>query len=392
MDKRFLRVLFILMISTLLISCGGKKVVKTAPSFEPYKFNANQYVPKVDNFVVILDTSSSMADKYAKKEKAKIAKDFLSAMNQTLPELKYNAALRTFGHGASLPDKSTVLVYGPTQYSTSGFGAALNSVKGPSGDSSLALAKAINAAGDDLKSSQGPIAVVIVSDGQKMDQKPLKAAEAMKSQFGDRVCIDTVQVGDDPAGKMTLEQIVKAGGCGISTTADRLASSANMAGFVEGIFLAKPAPKPMAKPMAKPMDSDGDGVTDDKDQCPNTPKGATVDARGCWTYAAVVLFGFDSAEIKTDAHPMLDEAVVILKKNPAIKVEVDGHTDNVGPAAYNVKLSERRANSILKYFVDNGVEAERLTVKGFGLTKPAASNDTKEGRAKNRRVELTPVQ
>ena len=391
MAKRYLRVLFILMISTLLISCGGKKVVKTAPSFEPYKFNANQYVPKVDNFVVILDTSSSMADKYGKKAKAKIAKDFLSAMNQTLPELNYNAALRTFGHGASLPDKSTLLVYGPTQYSTSGFEGALNSVKKPSGDSSLALAKAINAAGADMKSSQGPIAVIIVSDGQKMDQKPVKAAEAMKSQFGDRVCIDTVQVGDDPAGKMALEQIVKAGGCGVSTTADRLASSANMAGFVEGIFLAKPAPKPMAKPMAKPMDSDGDGVTDDKDQCPNTPKGATVDARGCWTYAAVVLFGFDSADIKSDAHPMLNEAVKILKKNPAIKVEVDGHTDNVGPAAYNVNLSERRANSVMKYFVDNGVEAERLTVKGFGLTKPAASNDTKEGRAKNRRVELTPV-
>jgi OOP family OmpA-OmpF porin len=391
MDKRYLRVLFVLMISTLLISCGGKKVIKTAPSFEPYKFNVNQYVPKVDNFVVILDTSSSMAEKCAKKEKAKIAKNFLNAMNQTLPELKYNATLRTFGNSSSVPEKSTLLVYGPTQYSTSGFGAALNSVKGPSGTSPLPLANAINAASDDMKSSQGPIAVIIVSDGQKMDQKPLKAAEAVKSQFGDRVCIDTVQVGDDPAGKMALEQIVKAGGCGVSTTADRLASSANMAGFVEGIFLAKPAPKPMAKPMAKPMDSDGDGVTDDKDQCPNTPKGATVDARGCWTYAAVVLFGFDSADIKSDAHPMLNEAVKILKKNPAIKVEVDGHTDNVGPAAYNVNLSERRANSVMKYFVDNGVEAERLTVKGFGLTKPAASNDTKEGRAKNRRVELTPV-
>jgi len=392
MDKRFLRVLFILMISTLLISCGGKKVVKTEPSFEPYKFDANQYVPKVDNFVVILDTSSSMADKYAKKEKAKIAKDFLSAMNQTLPELKYNAALRVFGHGASLPDKSTMLVYGPTQYSTSGFGAALNSVKGPSGDSSLALAKAINAAGDDMKSSKGPIAVIIVSDGQKMDQKPVKAAEAMKSQFGDRVCIDTVQVGDDPAGKMTLEQIVKAGGCGISTTADRLASSANMAGFVEGIFLAKAAPKPMAKPMAKPMDSDGDGVTDDKDQCPNTPKGATVDARGCWTYAAVVLFDFNKAVIKSEAHPMLDEAVGILKKNPEINVEIDGHTDNMGPAAYNMTLSEKRANAVMKYLVDQGVKAERLTMKGFGLTKPAASNDTKAGRAKNRRVEFRPVQ
>jgi OOP family OmpA-OmpF porin len=118
MTKHYVKVLFILIISTLLISCGGKKVMKTAPSFEPYQFDANQYVPKVDNFVVILDTSSSMADKYAKKEKAKIAKDFLIAMNQTLPELKYNAALRTFGHSASLPDKSTMLVYGPTQYST----------------------------------------------------------------------------------------------------------------------------------------------------------------------------------------------------------------------------------------------------------------------------------
>ncbi|MGB6012482.1 MAG: OmpA family protein [Desulfobacterales bacterium] len=392
MAKHYLKVLFILMISTLLIGCGGKKVMTAASSFEPYKFDANQYVPKVDNFVVILDTSSSMADKYAKKEKAKIAKDFLSAMNQTLPELKYNAALRTFGDSVSVPDKQTMLVFGPTQYSSAGFGAALNAVKEPSGTSSLPLAKAINAAGDDMKSSQGPIAVIIVSDGEKIDQAPVKAAEAMKSQLGDRLCIDTVLVGDDPGGKMVLEQIAKAGGCGFSTTADRLASSAEMAGFVEGIFLAKPAPKPAPMPVAKPMDSDGDGVTDDKDQCPNTPKGATVDARGCWTYAAVVLFDFDSDKVKPEAYPMLDEAVIILKKNSQINVEVDGHTDNVGPAAYNMKLSERRANLVMKYFVDNGVDAERLTMKGFGLTKPAVSNDSKEGRAKNRRVELTPVQ
>jgi OOP family OmpA-OmpF porin len=139
------------------------------------------------------------------------------------------------------------------------------------------------------------------------------------------------------------------------------------------------------------MDSDGDGVTDDKDQCPNTPIGATVDARGCWTYAAVVLFDFDSAEIKSEAHPMLNEASDILKKNPEINFEVDGHTDNIGPAEYNMKLSERRANAVMEYFVSKGVDAKQLTIKGFGLTKPAASNDTKEGRAKNRRVELTPL-
>jgi len=389
MKKHYLTAFFIVMISALVISCGGKKVMKTAPSFEPYKFNANQYVPKVDSFVVILDTSYSMADKYGNKAKANVAKEFLGAMNQTIPEMNYNGALRTFGNIAYVPDKSTLLVYGPTKYSTEGFGTALNAVKGSNGDSSRALAKAISAAGGDLKSAQGPVNVIIVSDGEDMDQIPVKAAEALKSQFGDRLCIFTVLIGDSPAGKDILDQIAKAGGCGYSTTADQLASSGDMAGFVEGIFLAKPAPKPA--PIAKPMDSDGDGVIDNKDKCPNTPMGATVDARGCWTYAAVVLFDFDSAEIKSEAHPMLDEAVVILKKTPKIKVEVDGHTDNIGPAEYNMMLSERRANAIMKYFVDNGVEAERLTVKGFGLTKPAAGNDTKEGRAKNRRVELTPV-
>lgn len=393
MAKYYLRMLFIVMISTFLISCGGKKVQKTAPTFQPYKFNANQFVPKVDNFVVILDTSSSMADKYAKKVKAKIANDFVSAMNQTLPELNYSGALRTFGHDASIPDKSTLLVYGPAKYSRAGFGAALKKVKGPSGASSLALAKAINAATSDLKSTRGPIAVIIISDGEHMDQKPVNAAKNMKTQLGNRVCIDTVLVGDNPGGKMTLEQIAKAGGCGISTTADRLASSSAMAGFVQGIFLAKPAakPKPTPKPVAKVMDSDGDGVPDNLDQCPNTPKGATVDARGCWTYAAVVLFDFDSYKIKPGAYPMLNEAVIIMKENPQLKVEVDGHTDSTGPAAYNMKLSEERAKAVKAYFVDHGIDAKRITTKGFGLTKPVASNDTKEGRAKNRRVELTPV-
>ncbi len=153
MKKHYLTAFLIVMISALLISCGGKKVTKTAPSFEPYKFNANQYVPKVDTFVVILDTSYSMADKYGNKAKANIAKEFLTAINQTIPEMNYNGALRTFGNIAYVPDKSTVLVYGPTKYSTAEFGKALNAVKGSNGDSSRALAKAIIASGGDLKSA-----------------------------------------------------------------------------------------------------------------------------------------------------------------------------------------------------------------------------------------------
>jgi len=87
---------------------------------------------------------------------------------------------------------------------------------------------------------------------------------------------------------------------------------------------------------------------------------------------------------------MLDEAASILKKNPDLKVEIDGHTDSTGPAAYNMKLSENRAKAVMDYFVAKGIDPKRLATKGFGLTRPAASNDTKEGRAKNRRVELTP--
>jgi OOP family OmpA-OmpF porin len=383
MKKYYFKAVFLVMISALMFSCAAPQVQTTSPVFSPATLAADQYEPRVDNFVVILDTSYSMNHKYGEKKKVEIAKEFCAAMNQTLPELNYNGALITFGH-----DDSIMLDYGPTQYSTSGFGSALNATKAPSGNSSFPLKAAITAAAGELKSSQGQVAVIIVSDGENMDQAPVKAAKAMKGEFGNRLCIYTVLVGDNPAGEALMKQVAAAGECGVSASADGFKDSGAMGDFVKSVFLAKAAPMVVAP---KPMDSDGDGVTDDLDQCPNTPKGATVDARGCWTYAAVVLFDFDSAEIKSEAFPMLDEAALILKKNPAMKVEIDGHTDNVGPAAYNMTLSERRAKSIMKYFVDHGVEAQRLTTKGFGFTKPAVSNDTKEGRAKNRRVELTPI-
>ena len=392
MKKHNLRTLFTVMISALLIGCAGEMAKLTPPAFQAHSFQADQYVPKVDNFAVILDTSSSMADKYKGQAKATVAKNFLTAMNQTLPELNYNGALRTFGHDAHFPDRSTMRVYGVTPYSASGFGSALDGVKGPGGSTSLPLAKAIAASGEDFKSAQGPIAVVIVSDGLDMDQEPVKAVETLKSQFGDRLCIDTVQIGDDAAGKAVLEQIAKTGGCGYSTTADRLAISSSMAGFVESIFLAKAAPKPLPMAASKPIDSDKDGVPDNLDQCPNTPMGATVDARGCWTYAAKVLFDINSAEVKSEAYPMLTEAVQILKQNPNLKVEIDGHADITGAPEYNMILSEKRAQAVKDFFVTRGIDAERLTTKGFGITRPAASNKTKEGRSKNRRVELTPVQ
>ncbi|MGD8661135.1 MAG: OmpA family protein [Desulfobacterales bacterium] len=382
--------LFFVMVGTLLVGCAAQQLQPPPSLFEPVQLKAEQYEPKVDNFMVILDASSSMNEKYNGQSKFKIAKDFLDAMNKTIPEVGFNGALRTFGHDAGVSKKLTELFYGPTDYSTSGFEEGLTAISRAGGTSPMV--NAINAAGDDLSSAQGKTAVIIVSDGEDMGQQPVMAAESLKSQLGDGLCIFTVLIGDSPAGKQALEQIAEAGGCGTSTTADEIASSGGMAGFVEGIFLAKAAPKPAPAPAPKPMDSDGDGVPDNLDQCPNTPMGATVDARGCWTYDAKVLFDVNSAEIKPEAYPMLDEASSILRENPALNVEIDGHTDNTGPADYNMKLSESRATNVMEYFIRNGIDPNRLTIKGFGSTKPAASNDTREGRAKNRRVELTPVE
>jgi OOP family OmpA-OmpF porin len=101
-------------------------------------------------------------------------------------------------------------------------------------------------------------------------------------------------------------------------------------------------------------------------------------------------FDFNKATLKPSARPALDEAVRIMKDKPDLKVSVEGHTDSVGAAAYNQKLSERRAMAVRDYIVSQGVDAARLEVHGFGKTKPIASNDTEEGRAQNRRVEVLP--
>ena len=101
-----------------------------------------------------------------------------------------------------------------------------------------------------------------------------------------------------------------------------------------------------------------------------------------------VNFDFDKATIRPDAKVILDEAAAILKRNPDVKVNVDGYTDGIGKKEYNQKLSERRAASVADYLGKAGVDRSHLVPRGFGESNPVDNNKTKEGRAKNRRVEL----
>lgn len=141
-----------------------------------------------------------------------------------------------------------------------------------------------------------------------------------------------------------------------------------------------------------PLDTDGDSVADYKDECPNTKAGAKVDNRGCELKARIelrgVTFANNSAKLTGDSAEVLTDMAITLKRYPDLKVEVAGHTDGSGTRAYNLQLSERRANAVRDYLIGQGVDGDNLTAKGYGPDHPLVSNSTREGRAKNRRVEL----
>jgi outer membrane protein OmpA-like peptidoglycan-associated protein len=101
-----------------------------------------------------------------------------------------------------------------------------------------------------------------------------------------------------------------------------------------------------------------------------------------------VHFDFDKADIRSDARPVLDEAIATLKREGTILIVAEGHTDSKGTDAYNQALSERRAKAVRDYLVHGGIAANRIEVQGFGESRPVASNATEDGRAQNRRVEL----
>lgn len=141
-----------------------------------------------------------------------------------------------------------------------------------------------------------------------------------------------------------------------------------------------------------PLDSDGDGVVDSRDRCPDTRPGARVDVNGCEITAVIRLpgveFEHDSDRLTASSRQTLDDAAATLQKHPDILVEVAGHTDSSGSDAYNQHLSEQRALAVMAFLADAGVDKGRMTVRGYGESEPLADNATPEGRAENRRVEL----
>ncbi len=145
-------------------------------------------------------------------------------------------------------------------------------------------------------------------------------------------------------------------------------------------------------------DNDNDTVKDVDDQCPNTPGQPTAARPGCPSLVVVtakeiritqqIQFDFNKATIKPVSFPILDAVYDVLAANPKITIEVQGHTDNVGNAAYNQKLSQQRADSVKAYLVKKGIPESRLVSKGYGMAQPLLPNTTEANRALNRRVQF----
>jgi len=369
--------MFVVFVCAVFTGCAAQmpQTVFTPVDLNP-KLQSGQLAQKVDTFLILDDLSLSMFDNYGGATKLIQGANTIKRMNQTIPDLKLDAGLRSFGYVEGMSLENTKLVWGLTPYTKSGLDAALGNMGRDGGQTPLATA--IDGATGDLKTANGQMAVIIVSDGEDQDDAPVRAAERMKGQYGSRVCIYTIQMGNHPGGKKLLQRVAEAGGCGFYTSGDDIAASAAMGDYVEKVFLGKAAPKPEVKAKPEPPPP----VVEERKQAAAAP----VEAKP--TIELAVEFDTGKSNIKAKYHDEIQRVADYMNQYPETTAVIEGHTDNVGKHAKNMRLSQDRANSIKNYLMKKfNINPARLKAVGFGPDKPIADNATSEGRQKNRRVQ-----
>jgi OOP family OmpA-OmpF porin len=304
--------------------------------------------PKVDNFVLFVDQSGSMyqTPKDAKEVKEVSVKKVLSQMNDQIPQLGYKGGLTLFA-----PFATKVPV---APYSRPVMGAGITSIPDdqPVYWRMTPMGQGLGDLNGVLAGLHGKTAVVMFSDGEQNEgPDPVATAQQLVAAHPD-LCIHVVSFADSAYGIWVNLRVSSAGkGCRYADGPGLLADAGKMEQFVRDVFCGAAAAK------------------------------QKIVLRG-------VNFDFDKAVIRADGKPVLDAAIQTLKEQPDVRVSVEGHTDSVGSDAYNQRLSERRAQAVADYLAAGGIARSRMSARGYGESKPVASNATDDGRAQNRRVEL----
>jgi len=341
-----------------------------------------------DSAIFVVDISNSVKAPDVSK-----AVSILKDMNSKFPDYVKSAGIMTFGNYKFPMTLKPEWVMKVSDYDKNATSLSLDKITANKGRTPIG--EGLVASEEGIKAAIGKTALILVSDGIDNGLKcPISLVEKMKKTFGDKLCVFTIQMRDSNQGAKLLKQLVKAGKCGKATKSSALTTDSEIQDLVDFIFPPRiPEPTPTMTPLptprpTPPLDSDRDGVINDYDKCPKTPYGARVDSEGCWRLQNLH-FEFDSSKLQPESLPILDHVADVLKANPKINVTIEGHTDSKGSDAYNMKLSQKRAVSVLEYLVSKGISEQRLSSKGYGESDPIFDNKTPEGMAKNRRIELT---
>jgi OOP family OmpA-OmpF porin len=223
-----------------------------------------------------------------------------------------------------------------------------------------------------LSKSSGKTAVLVVSDGEKnIGMDALDAAKSIQGKYPN-VCFHSISLADSDRGRTTLKNISQINNC-IYADGSQLASDpAAMDRFARDVFYTVEVKEVVAV----------------KEEVVPVKAAAVVPEI---VELKPVHFGFDKYDLTPVATMNLDENVEILNSRSDLNIIIEGNTDSIGPEAYNMTLSERRAQAVYDYLLNKGVSAERMQTVGYGASRPVAENSTREGRALNRRSEINPL-
>jgi len=355
----------ILFVAVVLAAVSCAKPLPTQPplSLAPLEMSEDEW-RVVNQVVVITDASGTMYMEETFPEAKSLTRSFVAVMPSADERAEHPGPYLAGTIGFGGEDRISAPLSSFDRASLASKSESLKIMGSRDGrGGTTPLHDVLSEAGRSLQPGAGPAALVIFSDGIPDDTElTLDRAARVVEQHADGVCIYTVQTGADPEGTIFLRQLAAVSSCGGFRRSSDIGNSAAFTGFAHEVF-AGAASLP--------------------------PVGAAGPCQGVVRLQGVE-FAFDRHEVLEASQVILDVAVDHLKSCEDVSITIVGHTDAVGAPEYNQDLSERRAEATALYFIEAGIAAERLGTAGQGEGTPIAPNDSSDGRAQNRRVELQP--